>query len=192
MARAQPAASPAHALYVYVHIWPLPGAFPSTHRVLLGVLSGQVGTRWVISGQEGTHEVLLRLSFGTVRGTHGGLAHACMRLCAADYVLGPANTNACPAGYSKITDVTTCEAAAIAVAKPYSQSYLSSTKPSGCYLGLVIQAVYINPHPTGAAAADAQPLCKGTGAQPPRAHLRGAPWGGVPRGVIPWKCPLPH
>jgi hypothetical protein len=63
---------------------------PITHRVLLrdlsgqvgthGVLSEQVGTHGVLSEQVGTHGVLLRLSFGTARGTHGGLARARMRV----------------------------------------------------------------------------------------------------------------
>ncbi len=122
-----------------------------------------------------------------MRGTHGVLAHAHAR--AVDYVLVTASTNACPAGYSKITDATTCRVAAAFLGTPYGNGNTLSTKPSGCYLGTVSDPrVYLNNHPTGAAAADAQPLCLlfGVPPQPPSAaHLRGTPWVEYPHAVVP-------
>ncbi len=118
------------------------------------------------------------------------VAHA----CAADYVLGASNTNVCPAG-SKISMEVTCRVAAGFVGKPYGGNTSFSYFPSGCYLNTAAAFVYLNTHPTGNAAASAQPLCKGTGAPPqppPRAHLQGDTVGGVPCVVVPWKCPLPR
>ena len=93
--------------------------------------------------------------------------------CAADYVLGTAKTNACPAGSAKITDVPTCQAAAAALVMTYAGSVSYSTSPSGCYLYL--SAVRLNADPAGAAASGQQPLCTGTGApfQPPPPHTYG-------------------
>ncbi len=154
----------------------------STHRVLLRVLSGQVGTQGVLSEQVGTHGVLSRQVGRYSRGTasaqlrhcawYSRRARTCAHACAAEYVLGPANTNACPAGAAKITDDTTCRAAAAFLGKPYGSVFALSSKPSGCilrYLTFNAPMVYLNTDPTGGAASDAQLLCKGTGApfQPP-------------------------
>ncbi len=96
--------------------------------------------------------------------------------CAATYATNAANTNACPAGYSKITDVTTCRAAAAFLGTPFGSVFGSSSKPSGCYLGTVNNpTVYLNTDPTGAADADAQPICRfGVPSQPQPAHTSGA------------------
>ncbi len=99
--------------------------------------------------------------------------------CAADYVLGPANTNACLTGSAKITDVTACPAAAAALGKTYAGSVAQALRPSGCYLDTGDGRVYFNPSAPGVAASGAQPLCRVTGAPfqpPPPAHLRGRPW----------------
>jgi hypothetical protein len=104
-------------------------------------------------------------------------AHA--RVCAADYGLGPANTNACRAGNSKITTEVTCRVAAGFLGKPYGGSTSYNYNPSGCYLNTSVGSVYLNTHPTGGTAANAQPLCLGTGApfqSPPPAHRRDTPW----------------
>ncbi len=96
-------------------------------------------------------------------------------MCAADYVLGPASTNACRAGYSKITTEVTCRVAAGFLGKPYGGNTSFSAYPSGCYLNTAVGSVYLNTYPTGGTAARAQPLCLGTGAPfqpPPPAHLR--------------------
>jgi hypothetical protein len=88
------------------------------------------------------------------------VAHAC-----AAYVLGASNTNACLAG-SKITTAVTCRVAAGFFGKTYGGSESQAQRPSGCYLDTGDGRVYFNPSAPGAAAADAQPLCKGTGAPP--------------------------
>jgi hypothetical protein len=79
--------------------------------------------------------------------------------CAADYVLGPANTSACAAGYAKITTVATCEAAAAAVVKPYGTRETHSQRPGGCFFDTAEDKVYFNTNATGAAFSNAQPLC---------------------------------
>jgi hypothetical protein len=106
------------------------------------------------------------------------------------YATNAANTNACPAGYSKITDATTCRVAAAFLGTPFGSVFTSSTKPSGCYhLSTVSDPkVSLNKDPTGAAAADAQPLCLlfGVPPQPPSAaHLRGTPWVEYSHAVLP-------
>jgi hypothetical protein len=108
-------------------------------------------------------------------------AHA----CAAGYVLGPADTTACPAGSAKITDTTPCQAAAKALAKTYGGwSVSQDLHPGGCLLllGSTTQVVYYNPNANGAAAPDAQPLCLGTGApfQPPPPHTLRVLWAEYP------------
>ncbi len=125
------------------------------------------------------------------RGDGAALTPAVVRhACAATYATNDANTNVCAAGYAKIMTEATCEAAAAFLGKPYGSVFALSSKPSGCilrYLTFNAPMVYLNTDPTGgAAAADAQPLCKGTGAPfqiaAPRAHTLGVtPWGGVPR-----------
>jgi hypothetical protein len=152
------------------HTW---GTFPSTHGVLLGVLSGQVGTHGVLSRQVGTHEVLSGQVGRYSRGTASAPLRHCAwysrraRTCAhahsraADYVLGPANTNACPAGYSKITTAATCQAAAAAVLKPYGKSETHPSRPGGCFLDNGNPSkVEFNTNATGAAFVNAQPLCR--------------------------------
>jgi hypothetical protein len=101
-------------------------------------------------------------------------------VCAATYATSAANTDACPAGYSKITVATTCKAAAAFLGTPYNDfSVVSLERPSGCSLSTVNNpTVYLNNDATGAAAATAQPLCLlfGVPPQPPSAaHLRGTP-----------------
>ncbi len=117
--------------------------------------------------------------------------HICIQgyacACAADYVLGPANTNACLAGSAKITDVTACPAAAVALGKTYAGSVSQAQRPSGCYLDTGDGRVYFNPSAPGAAASGTQPLCRVTGAPfqpPPPAHLRGRPGWSTSR--VPW------
>jgi hypothetical protein len=102
--------------------------------------------------------------------------------------MNDANTNACPAGSSKITDFTTCQTAAAFLGRMFSGSSIFSSLlfPSGCYLSyldIATSFVYFNIHPTGAAASGAQPLCRVTGAPPATAapaHLRGTPWAEYP------------
>ncbi len=170
----------------------------------------QVGTHGVLSGLVGTPRVPIEYLYSTPRvplqysgGTELALLRHCAwysrriraclvaHACAVDYVLGPANTNACLAG-SKITTEVTCRVAAGFVGKPYGGNTSFSYFPSGCYLNTAAAFVYLNTHPTGGTAASAQPLCKGTGAPPPPppppppAHTSGVtPWGGVPRAVVP-------
>jgi hypothetical protein len=153
-----------------------------------GALSGQVGTHGVLSAQVGTHGVL-----SAQVGTHGAptssavsvllavYSHMCAHThaCAAGYTLGPANTNACLAGSAKITDVTACPAAAAAIMKPYVGSLSHAQRPSGCYLETAVAFVYFNPSAPGGAFANAQPLCRVTGAPPP-CTPQGYTVGGVP------------
>ncbi len=97
---------------------------------------------------------------------------------AGTYATNAANTNACPAGYSKITTAATCQAAAGLIGKTYSSSVDQSDRPSGCYFfdSLVGAIVRLNTHLTGGADPNSQPLCKGTGVAPTPAHLRAAAW----------------
>jgi hypothetical protein len=147
-----------------------------THGVLsrqvgtLGVLSRQVGIRGyfvgtapamcvvhgVLSGLVSTHGVpTLRHSACCSRRTRT-CAHACAARRRADYVLGAANTNVCPAGSAKITDSTACITAAFARGKSYSATVPSTVFPSGCYLDS--NQVYFNTN-AGAAHPASQPLC---------------------------------
>ncbi len=85
----------------------------------------------------------------------------CACACAAEYVLGPANTNACPAGYSKIFVATTCQAAAAAVGKTYGTSETHVSRPGGCFLDSGNPSkVDFNTNATGAAFVNTQPLCR--------------------------------
>ncbi len=84
-----------------------------------------------------------------------------MHACAAEYVLGPANTNACPAGYSKIPTAEMCRAAAKAVEKPYGGAVAQARRPSGCFLDIGNPyKVDFSPSEPGAAFVNAQPLCR--------------------------------
>ncbi len=84
---------------------------------------------------------------------------------AATYALNAAGTTTCPQGYSKITDVSTCAAAAKFLGKPSGATATSSTAPTGCIL-TAVGDVWLNTHPTGAANPNTQPLCHVTGAPP--------------------------
>ncbi len=105
--------------------------------------------------------------------------------------MNAANTNACPAGSSKITTEATCAAAAAFLGRTYGGFSSSPLFPSGCYLDNTAAPgafVRLNVDPTGAAASVAQPLCLGTGAPPATAASRtptGYAVGGVYRGGAP-------
>ncbi len=87
-------------------------------------------------------------------------AYALAHACAADYVLGTANTNACPAGAAIFTTAAECKAAAEAIGKPYGGAVAHTFRPSGCFFDTGTPSkVDFNPNPTGAAFANAQPLC---------------------------------
>jgi hypothetical protein len=114
--------------------------------------------------------------------------------CAATYATSFAKTNVCLAGSVKITMEATCRAAAAAFGKQYALPVSRPDRPSGCFLtsgGLLISGgtVYFNTDSIGDAFANAQPLCYVTGEPPkpppPRAHLRGTPWGRVPSEGVP-------
>ncbi len=103
-----------------------------------------------------------------MRCTHG--VHACAHACAATYATNAADTNACPAGSSKITTEATCAAAAAFLGRTYSGFVSSPLFPSGCYLDTTaapVAFVRLNKDPTGSAASVAQPLCRVIGAPPP-------------------------
>jgi hypothetical protein len=121
--------------------------------------------------------------FSTDAVTVPTLTRAVVRACAAPYTTNFANTSVCLDGFVKITDDTTCRAAAAAVGKPYGGSYFLPSFPSGCFLNIALTLVYLNTHPTGAAGANGQPLCKGIGApfQPPPPH--------TPQGYRGWSTP---
>jgi hypothetical protein len=64
----------------------------------------------------------------------------------------------------------TCRAAAVFVGKVYRKSELHISRPGGCFFDTGNpNKVYLNPNATGAAFANAQPLCQVAGA--PRASL---------------------
>ena len=91
--------------------------------------------------------------------------------------MNEADTNACPAGSSKITDFTTCQTAAAFLGRMFSGSSIFSSLyfPSGCYLSYLnaaISSVYFNNDPTGKAVPSSQPLCRVTGAPPATAASR--------------------
>jgi hypothetical protein len=88
--------------------------------------------------------------------------------------MNDADTNVCPAGSAKITDVTTCKAAAAFLGRMFSgfDFFSSPYLPSGCYLSYPDIATYLNGNATGAAAINAQPLCRVTGAPPATAASR--------------------
>ncbi len=83
-------------------------------------------------------------------------------LCAA-FTDGAANTNACPAGASKIASEAVCAIAAGALGRKYDIHFSFETGPSGCYTATdgSGSSVLFNAHPTGAPRSDAQPLCAG-------------------------------
>jgi hypothetical protein len=109
----------------------------------------------------GTPRILTGCSSGYYFGTASALcvvlAHA--HACAADYVLGTANTNACLAGAAKLTTAAECIAAAMAVGKLYGGAFSEPLRPSGCFLDTGDGKVYFNPSAPGAVFASAQPLC---------------------------------
>jgi hypothetical protein len=113
----------------------------------------------------GTPRVLTGNSSGYCFGSASALcvvitAYALAHARAADYVLGTANTNACPAGAAKITDLSTCPAAAAALGKPYGGAFSQALNPSGCFLDTGNPSkVYLNTNATGAASPLARPLC---------------------------------
>ncbi len=82
----------------------------------------------------------------------------CMHVCVDTYFDGAANTNACPPFYSKIVSEAACESAAGALGRVFTSSWTTANYPSGCYAG---GSVSFNPHPTGAPAPDAGPVCAG-------------------------------
>jgi hypothetical protein len=86
----------------------------------------------------GTPRVLTGCSSWYYFGTASALclvptAYALAHVRAADYILGTANTNACPAGAAKITTAAECEAAAAALGKP-NGAFSQPLRPSGCFL----------------------------------------------------------
>ena len=82
-----------------------------------------------------------------------------MRVRAGKLAWGAANTNACPAGSSVITDAAQCQAAAATAGKTWYGSDSWSSYPRGCYGYTGNSAVWLNTHPTGAAHPYDQPLC---------------------------------
>ena len=95
----------------------------------------------------------------------------------AAYVLGADGSNVCPANSAKITDMPTCVAAAASVGVTFQSTETYADYPSGCYSrdydfdGVYLYSeVYLNPHATGAASSDSQPLC--AGAHPSAGCLR--------------------
>ncbi len=96
----------------------------------------------------------------------------------AAYVRGAQGTNVCPTNSAKISDVTTCAAAAsVDVTDVTTDAY--AYYPSGCFLSGYNRrghlghssSVYLNTHATGAASSDAKPLCAGAHPRP----VAGAP-----------------
>ncbi len=75
---------------------------------------------------------------------------------------GTVNGNTCPAGAARIATEAACQTAASAMGLAYGSSRTDSTYPKGCYRWSDDGAVYFNPHATGGADAQSQPLCCGS------------------------------
>ena len=75
---------------------------------------------------------------------------------------GTLNGNTCPAGAARIATEAACQTAASAMGLAYGSSSTDSTYPKGCYRWSDDGAVYFNPHATGGANAQSQPLCSGS------------------------------
>ena len=89
-------------------------------------------------------------------------------MACAVYALGGISTNTCLAGYFKINDESTCAAAAASIQKTYAGNKAAADWPSGCYWQTNENNVYLNLHPSGAATANAQPLCASGASRPQR------------------------
>ena len=110
---------------------------------------------------------------GTVCGCTRTRAHA--HACAANYVLGTAGTDNCPAGYSKIAYAeteATCKVAAAFLGRTYLSSVSLPYRPSGCYLDTATNKVSLNTDRAGFPYPNTQPLCKVNGALPHSAARR--------------------
>ena len=88
-------------------------------------------------------------------------------MACAVYALGDISTSTCLAGYFKINDEPTCAAAAASIQKTYAGNKAAADWPSGCYWQTNEKNVYLNLHPSGAATANAQPLCASGAPMPP-------------------------
>ena len=88
-------------------------------------------------------------------------------MACAVYALGDISTSTCLAGYFKINDESTCAAAAASIQKTYAGNKTAADWPSGCYWQTNEKNVYLNLHPSGAATANAQPLCASGAPMPP-------------------------
>jgi hypothetical protein len=88
--------------------------------------------------------------------------------CAA--FAGTFDSRTCPQGYSQVTTDAACKSLAAIGGKPYGGSVNAATLPPGCFWLTVGGGVYLNTHSTGAAHANALPLC--AGAPPSHAQPR--------------------
>ncbi len=82
---------------------------------------------------------------------------------------GKLSSEACPQGFAPVTTEAACRSLAAIGGKPYVGRVSVATLPPGCFWLIVGGGVYLNTHATGAAHANAQPLCAGARR---RAHPR--------------------
>jgi hypothetical protein len=98
--------------------------------------------------------------------------------CAGAYVLGPLNSNECPAGSVRITTEAACRTATAAAGKTAGSPFLetASAFPRGCYIWTDNNKVYFNTHAVGAGSGVAQLLCAAVSTGASRSGARGCAW----------------
>ena len=76
----------------------------------------------------------------------------------SEFELGQAQTNACAAGFSRLSSKAKCETAATQFGLVFQGSEEAPAYPKGCYV-YPGEGVYFNLHKTGASEQDSKPIC---------------------------------
>jgi hypothetical protein len=86
--------------------------------------------------------------------------------CRAAFEIGGANSNGCPANYSRLETEAACKSLAAIAGATYDRSDNYEYYPAGCFWHTVSRKFYWNTHESGASNSFAQPLCAGAPARP--------------------------
>ncbi len=92
-------------------------------------------------------------------------------LCAA--FVGTQNSKTCPQSYSQVETEAACRSLAAIGGKSYVGNVNLTSSPPGCFWLNVGGGVYLNTNANGAAHRNAQQLCAGAAARPPRRRMLG-------------------